>query len=49
MDKGTALRAIIARIDGEWDNPALLQFGPMTHCTNTDIIYIANKGLEADG
>lgn len=36
-----ALEAIIARIDGEYDNPALVAFGPLSIDTETDCKDIA--------
>lgn len=35
-----ALSAIKARIDGEWDNPALVKFGPLSTSVNDDILSI---------
>lgn len=35
--KVPALTAIKARIDGDWDNPDLLHYGPLTTDTNADI------------
>lgn len=34
------LAAIRARINGVWDHPALVHFGPMTGNTNADILCI---------
>ena len=39
-----ALTAIRARISGEWDNPALLKFGPLSDMT-TDIQIIAQAAI----
>ncbi len=36
------LAAIRARINGCWDHPALLHYGPMTANTNADIMVILN-------
>lgn len=40
-----ALKAIIARIDGEWDNSSLLSFGYLTANTIDDVKYIAINTL----
>jgi hypothetical protein len=40
-----ALRAINARIDGVWDDPCLVSFGPMSPDALADIRLIANAGL----
>ena len=37
------LKAIRARVNGEWDDPDLVEFGPMSD-TLTDIIYILRGG-----
>ena len=39
-----ALRAIVARVEGRFDDPALLAFGPLTNTTN-DVREIARRGL----
>ena len=41
--KATALKAIIARINGEWDNPNLIAYGPL-RTEAEDILYIAKVG-----
>jgi len=43
-----ALEAIRARIDGEWDNPALKKYGPMRASGYEDVRYIANAALRKD-
>ncbi|HET7150857.1 MAG TPA: hypothetical protein VFI60_05565 [Candidatus Acidoferrum sp.] len=44
-----ALTAIRARISGEWDNPALLKFGPLSDMTS-DIQIIARTAIaKAEG
>lgn len=43
-----ALSAIRARIQGEWDNPALLEYGPLSSRTvnlDRDILYIIEQTL----
>ena len=42
------LEAIIARIDGEWDNPALIKFGPLSISSgqNNDVKLIASNALD---
>lgn len=40
MTPETALEAIRARIRGEWDNPALVEFGPLKTNPNADILDI---------
>jgi hypothetical protein len=37
------LAAIRARINGVWDHPALVHYGPMTANTNADISVILNS------
>ena len=37
------LRAIVARIEGEWDNPSLMAFGPLGDLKE-DILRIARSG-----
>lgn len=45
-DAKEALLAIIARIEGVWDHPALLKFGPML-TTLDDVLQIARSvGLD---
>ncbi len=38
-----ALLAIIARIQGEWDNPFLMQFGELSTNTTDDILRIVES------
>ena len=40
-----ALKAILARIDGRFDDPALLLFGPLMPERMDDIVHIAQEGL----
>jgi len=40
-----ALRAIKARINGEWDHPALTKQGPLNSITPQDILEIAEKAI----
>lgn len=42
----TALKAILARIDGRFDEPALLLFGPLLPDRMDDIVHIAQEGLK---
>ena len=39
------LQAIQARINGEWDNPALLAFGPLSEDSNADVLAMVQKAL----
>lgn len=39
-----ALEAIIARIQGEWDNPFLKEYGPIGNLED-DILHIAEQAL----
>lgn len=39
-----AIRAIAARIDGDFDNPELLDYGPISECLE-DVSNIANSAL----
>lgn len=41
-----ALVAIRARLNGEWDNPALQSFGPMTPDARADILEIIRITME---
>ena len=41
----SALRAIAARVNGVWDDPDLIAFGPLSGCDD-DCLSIANKALE---
>ena len=43
-----ALRAIVARITGEWDHPDLMAVGPLTADSNQDILRIARGALGDD-
>lgn len=40
-----ALKAIKARIDGEWDNPNLMYYGALNVNTETDILRIAEDAI----
>lgn len=40
-----ALRAIRARIDGEYDNPFLVAVGTLSVSTAEDVMYIATRAL----
>lgn len=40
-----ALKAIIARIDGEWDNPLLKKWGALSAITTQDILRIAQESI----
>jgi hypothetical protein len=40
-----ALKAIIARINGEWDNPELMIFGALHVDTEVDILRIAESAI----
>ena len=40
-----ALDAIVARIQGEWDHPALKAFGPLSTDTTADILEIAMQAI----
>lgn len=49
MEPIQALRAILARAQGEYDDPALVAFGPLSPDILRDIVLIAEQGLfEAD-
>lgn len=37
------LQAIEARINGDWDNPALLKAGPLSTSLTEDILHIIKK------
>ena len=41
----SALRAIAARVNGVWDDPDLIAFGPLSGCDD-DCLSIANEALE---
>lgn len=43
LNNQARLEAIIARIEGVWDNPALLEFGPLSTDTLADVMYIARS------
>ena len=43
-----ALYAILARINGEWDNPHLVSFGPMLTDTLMDVKRLAQAGLDLE-
>lgn len=40
-----ALQAIRARINGEFDHPALVAIGPLHPSTNTDVLRIIDQAL----
>jgi len=40
-----ALKAIRARINGEWDDPQLLRFGALSVNTDTDVLRIIEEVL----
>ncbi len=40
-----ALHAIKARVNGEWDHPALMRQGPLSSSTPRDILEIAEKAI----
>jgi hypothetical protein len=42
-----ALLAIKARINGEWDHPALMEIGPLHHDQLTDVLSIIERALES--
>jgi hypothetical protein len=42
------LDAITARIDGEWDNPALMSFGALTVEPFVDVLRIARGEMPTD-
>ena len=41
-----ALEAINARINGDFDNPALIKFGTLSTNTNQDIYLITNNAIK---
>lgn len=41
-----ALKALLARRNGVWDDPALLTFGPLTHNVDVDCNYIILAGIK---
>jgi hypothetical protein len=41
-----ALTAIRARINGEYDNKALVAYGPLTTNTHEDILWIINEACD---
>lgn len=45
LDLLGALIAIRARIQGEWDNPYLMAFGPLSADVRTDCNEIATKAI----
>lgn len=45
MDATAALRAILARLDGRWDEPALAAFGPLSRDRLLDVREIAARAL----
>jgi hypothetical protein len=40
-----ALEAVASRISGEWDNPALVAFGPLSVDTEADCSAIARSAI----
>ena len=40
-----ALEAIQARVNGDYDHPALLKFGPLSHNIQADIALIATRAI----
>jgi hypothetical protein len=42
-----ALEAIVARIQGEWDNPFLIEYGPLSNLKE-DVLHIAEKALSTE-
>jgi hypothetical protein len=42
-----ALTAIVARLKGEYDNPAIEAFGPLSESTRDDILRLAQEALTA--
>lgn len=48
MDKTSALRAIAARVQGEYDAPELVAFGPLSPDTLRDVALIAEGALAED-
>lgn len=42
-----ALQAIMARINGDWDHPALRKFGPLHIAYEVDVLEIVRQGLRA--
>lgn len=43
-----AIRAIIARIQGDWDHPDLKAVGPLSPMTIDDVLMIAQKAGVSD-
>ncbi len=41
----STLRAIVARINGEWDNKDLQEFGELTVDTDADVVFFAQDAL----
>lgn len=41
-----ALGAIAARINGEWDDPALVAFGPLSIDAQSDCLRIARAAID---
>lgn len=39
----SAIEAIKARIQGEWDNPALMAYGPLSTSTEEDLLHILEQ------
>lgn len=42
----SALRAIIARVDGVFDDPDLMAVGPLLPDSDEDVVYIAKKAIK---
>ena len=41
----STLRAIVARINGDWDNQDLQEFGELTVDTDADVVFFAQDAL----
>lgn len=41
-----ALRAIVARMQGDWNNPILLEYGLLGHNSKSDVLDIAESALK---
>ncbi len=44
-DMFEALEAIQARVNGDYDHPALLKFGPLSHNIQADIALMATRAI----
>ena len=49
MDTAQALEAILARINGIWDNEQLMKVGPLDVDEVQDILHIATEALVNNG